>query len=75
MSEFKREYKYMVLKATDIEGALNDEQKRLLDYLGSLITKHRTEKGKAPMECVVVEHDWPEYEPTWAAIEARVVAN
>lgn len=24
------------------------------------------------MECVIVESDWPEYEPTWKAIEARV---
>lgn len=24
------------------------------------------------MDCVVVESDWPEYEPTWRAIEARV---
>jgi hypothetical protein len=24
------------------------------------------------MQCVVVESDWPEYEPTWAAIGKRV---
>ena len=29
----------------------------------------------APFRCVVVEHDWPEYEPTWQAIEKRMNAG
>ena len=29
------------------------------------------EIGRPPLGCVVVESDWPEYEPTWRAIEAR----
>ena len=31
----------------------------------------RVHEGKAPLDAVVVESDWPEYEPTWKAIEAR----
>jgi len=75
MAEFKRERRYVVLKIADIEEALNDEQKRLLDYLCSLTEKHRTMKGKDLLECVVVESDWPEYEPTWAAIQARMMGH
>ena len=36
------------------------------------VGEHRTGIGKPPLDCVVVEADWPEYEPTWKAIEARV---
>lgn len=48
------------LKGDEIRGLAREyaEQRRL--------------KGKKPLECVVVEKDWPEYEPTWKAIEARV---
>ena len=31
--------------------------------------------GKPALHCVVVEKDWPEYEPTWVDIEARVSAG
>ena len=36
------------------------------------MAEHRTAIGKPRLDCVVVEVDWPEYEPTWEAIEARI---
>ena len=36
------------------------------------IEEHRAEIGKPTLDFVVVEADWPEYDPTWRAIEARV---
>lgn len=43
------------------------------EVLAEKIANKRMDEGRERiMECVVVEHDWPEYEPTWAAIEARV---
>lgn len=64
--EFERENRYIVLKRKHL-GQLPDElQIRLkpaLEDAASLLPK---------LDYVVVESDWPEYEPTWAAIEARV---
>jgi hypothetical protein len=31
----------------------------------------RRRQGKKPLVACVVESDWPEYEPTWNAIEER----
>ena len=67
--EFMREDRYIVFKTSDLGNSLKgDEIRRLaLEY-----EEQRRLKGKKPLECVVVEKDWPEYEPTWKAIEARV---
>ena len=72
MSEFKRELRYYVLKRTDIAAALSLKEQRQLERLCDLITDSRKFRGKEPLECVVVESDWPEYEPTWAVIQRRV---
>lgn len=61
MSEFKREERYMVLKLSRLPS---DEAEYLRDCMKS-----------AMVECVVIEKDWPEFEPTWAAIEARMTGQ
>lgn len=68
-NEFIREERYIVFKISDLGNFLKaDEIRRLArEY-----AEQRRLKGKKPLECVVVEKDWPEYEPTWKAIEARV---
>lgn len=77
MTEFKREDRYIVFKRSDLKamadaGLLPDEEARALNLLRARVMFWRTEnKKKAPLRCVVVESDWPEYEPTWKAIEAR----
>lgn len=71
---FKREDRYMVLKWSDIERALNLDEVNDLYKIREKIAKCRHCNGKmARLKCVVVEHDWPEYEPTWQAIEQRVL--
>lgn len=72
MTEFKREDRYLVIKRTDIEEYLGDEDKALLSKVENLIGGWRHIRNKNPFACVVVEQDWPEYEPTWEAIEKRV---
>jgi len=72
MPDFEREDRYLVLKRSDIEKYLPDDQKKLLYFVAGNIRDDRTLDGKEPLQCVVVEHDWPEYETTWAAIERRV---
>lgn len=54
-------------KSTSLPG-----EKQQLARLAEVQRVGREEVGKAPLECVVVESDWPEYEPTWEAIEARM---
>lgn len=61
MSEFKRENRYIVLK-------LNRLPKDETEYL-------RDCQAKAMVDCVVVEHDWPEYNLVWAMLEHRIAGK
>ena len=67
-----RENRYLVLKLKDITAALTDDERDWLGYFAHKIYAYRFGMGKKPLECVVVESDWPEYEDTWSAIEDRV---
>lgn len=51
---------------------LADTEKEVLLSLAKKVAKGRADDIKIPLECVVVEQDWPEYEPTWMAIEERM---
>lgn len=68
-NEFMREERYIVFKMSDLGNSLKGDEIR---RLAREYAEQRILKGKPPLECVVVESDWPEYEPTWRAIEARV---
>lgn len=70
-----RESRYTVLKISDVAGALRSDEKMELIRLEEKTNLHRGCRGKRPLKCVVVEHDWPEYEPTWQAIEKRVTSS
>jgi hypothetical protein len=71
--EFKREERYIVLKITDIKTALlSEEERTALDIISAKVTATRISHDKQPLECVVVESDWPEYEPVWNMIQARM---
>ena len=67
-----RENRYLVFKRKDIFAALTDDERGLLNHLAGKVHDYRLGIGKKPLECVVVESDWPEYEATWNAIEDRV---
>ena len=69
---FEREYRYAVIKLTDAEAALTWYDRHLLDEMLCKVYDHRRLNGKRKFRCVVVESDWPEYEPTWKAIEERM---
>lgn len=70
--KFQREPRYTVLKITDIQEALGPDETETLIHLEEKIAAYRQNAGKQPLACVVVESDWPEYEPTWTAIQERV---
>lgn len=69
---FTREDRYLVLKRSDIEAGLYEGEALFLDRLARLVESSRINHGKPPLKCVVVESDWPEYEPTWEAIQKRM---
>lgn len=62
----------MVFKLKDVRAALTASECSQLEHLASIVENYRIDEGKAPFVCAVVEADWPEYEPTWKAIEERV---
>lgn len=64
MSELKREGRYIVVKP-DCEDSLRTE--RLRNYIDEMCFH--------TPDCVVIEADWPEYEPVWRMIERRVTGD
>lgn len=57
-----RENRYIVIKQEDLGRLTNKERFEFNNLVGVIGT----------VDAVVVESDWPEYEPTWQAIERRV---
>ncbi|MFV1476110.1 hypothetical protein [Serratia marcescens] len=68
----EREDRYLVIKFKDAIEALTVEQREELRCICLAVTAHRLDNGKPPLDAVVVESDWPEYEQVWEMIEARV---
>jgi hypothetical protein len=73
----QREDRYIVIKKSDIESAIQSEDLTKqeawnLKTIARLVDHGRESRGKQRLECVVVESDWPEYEPVWNMIAARV---
>lgn len=64
---FDREERYVVIKVSKMHPHPTFRAK----HLSALKREHED----ALVDCVVVERDWPEYEQTWAAIEARVTGR
>jgi hypothetical protein len=74
--KFVREQRYVVLKVSDIKAAaISVAERDVFSTFCEKVAHYRTSYGKKPLECVVVENDWPEYEPTFRAIEARMTGK
>lgn len=67
-----REDRYLVFKRADMAQGLTDVDRDTILAIAKKLSNWRALKGKEKLACVVVESDWPEYEPTWNAIEERV---
>lgn len=65
---FERENRYFVFKRSDH----TPEAIATLEHLAKTRDRIREMMGKQPLECVVVESDWPEYETVWDMIQGRV---
>lgn len=70
----QRENRYLVLKLSDVNAVLTQPEQLALYRICTKVLNHRKDRGAGALQCVVVESDWVEYEPTWAAIAARVDA-
>lgn len=62
--------RYAVFKWTDVQKCFTLEEQKQLAELGRKFQRYRRE-SKRPWECVVIEHDWPEYEQVWELIQER----
>ena len=71
----KRENRYYVLKRTDLEVCLTEDEINTLNVLGRKVANHRHNRKAPEFECVVIESDWPEYEPVWDMIEKRMATK
>jgi len=72
---FVRKPRYLVAKIKDANKYLTPCERDRLEHLIAKCNCGRLDDGKRCLECVVIESDWPEYEPTWAAIAARMDAQ
>ena len=68
----ERENRYAIFKRSDVAEALTPAERSEFIRLEDKVALSRTQRGKNDLKCVVVESDWPEYEPTWNAIAERV---
>jgi len=71
MVKFMREQRYLVLKGTDME-CLGTTELQILQHICNKVDYSRMQRGKEPLECVLIERDWPEYGPTWLLLEERM---
>jgi acetylornithine/succinyldiaminopimelate/putrescine aminotransferase len=67
-----RERRYTIFKHADIDKYLTEEQKEKLFELDSHISSCRQQEGRGLMTGLVIEKDWPEFEPAWSMIEKRI---
>ncbi|GAB3380879.1 hypothetical protein NCG89_00905 [Spongiibacter taiwanensis] len=70
-----RQNRYTVLKNTDVFAYLSADDHQCIIEILKKISAGRQAAEKPDQEYLVVESDWPEYEPTWQRIQRRVDGN
>lgn len=74
-NEFKQEDHYIVFKLSDMSAYLSSSEADEVRYLNRVVNAGRTREGKESLNGVFIEEHWPEFEPTWEAIKARVTGT
>lgn len=64
VTPFQREHRYIVIKRKELT---EDQESRLNIWLNNEYVRR--------IGCVVIEDDWPEYEPVWEMLERRVTGQ
>lgn len=71
MSEFIREERYIVIKHSDIAGFWREDVREQFFAALERLNEHSCRIPQR--KYLVIESDWPEYEPAYKAIEERVL--
>ncbi len=74
-NEFKRERRYTIFKHKDIEQYLTESEIETLMALDSKINFARQQEGKPLRTGLIIESDWPEFEPVSHMLEGRVASE
>lgn len=64
--------RYTVLKETDIAEHLSGAMQNLLNSICAAVEDGRKDAGKQTLACLVIEKDWPEYQPTVDLLSAKI---
>ncbi len=71
---FQREERYITIKLSDATKYLLPASVAMLRLMQLKIDEAREQAGLPERVFVVVENDWPEYEPVWQSIKEREAA-
>ena len=75
MSKQKLENRYLVLKRSDVEEYLNEGEKVTLSVLCERVSDGRRNEGRPSIDALVIESDWPEFNPALEMLLNRVDNN
>lgn len=70
-SVMAREDRYIVVKRSDL-AKIKNKDRIAFSKACRIVHDQMFGAGAPPRQFLVVEGDWPEFEPTWAQIEQRV---
>lgn len=69
----KLDPRYCVAKITDVENALTEVEQKIFYELAKKVDDYRTYiQNKTPLRVIVIESDWPEFEPTKELLFKRI---
>ena len=71
-SKMKLEQRYTTFKHSDITAALTGDALETFQKLCDIISNYRIVRGVGELEGLVIEKDWPEYQPTLDLFSKRV---
>lgn len=66
------ENRYLAIKRKDLEKHLNALEQHILYKLADKVAQERRKEGRREFFGLFIEDDWPEYQPTLAALSKRV---
>ncbi|WP_085600716.1 MULTISPECIES: hypothetical protein [unclassified Pseudomonas] len=73
-NEFKREDRYFVIKRSDLDKLSpldRDVVQSNLEHISAILFGWNIPER----DCLVIESDWPEYDPAWQMIERRMAGQ
>jgi len=69
---FKLENRYMIIKRADAKKYLSSEEIEELSFIEANICAARMLDERPPLDALVIEKDWPEYETALKLLSDRV---